>query len=86
MAKYKFRETRAWQPFAEFGPSFRLDGNFNGPMPSHYGVAAGAGVQARLGKLKISPAVRYTGWGKARSPQGGGTFRNEVETLVGFSF
>jgi hypothetical protein len=86
MAKYKFRESRAWQPFVELGPSFRLDGNFNGPTPSHYGVAVGAGVQAHLGRLKISPAIRYTRWGEERSPQGGGTFRNEVETLIGLSF
>lgn len=86
MAKYRFRPFRTWRPFVELGPSFRLDGNFNGPMPSHYGVTTGAGVEARLGKLRISPAIRYTRWGQPRSPQGGGTFRNEVQALVGFAF
>lgn len=86
MAKHKFRPSTTLRPFAELGPSFRLDGNFNGPLPSHYGVTGGVGLEGRAGRLKISPAIRYTGWGKERSPQGGGTFRNEVETVVGFAF
>lgn len=52
---------------AVLGPSFRLDGNFNGTVPSHYGVTAGAGVEARLGRIKISSAVRYTRWGRERT-------------------
>jgi hypothetical protein len=86
LAKYRFRTARRWQPFLEAGPSFRLDGNFNGPTPSHYGAAGGAGIEAHLGKLKIAPAIRYTRWGSDRSPQGGGVFRNEVQALVGLSF
>jgi hypothetical protein len=86
MAKYKFRPSSAWRPFAELGPSFRLDGNFNGPVPSHYGLTAGGGIEARLGRIKISPAVRYTRWGRERTPNGGGISLNEVETLVGFAF
>ena len=86
MAKYKFRPSGAWRPMAELGPSFRLDGNQSGAAPSHYGVTAGAGVEARLGKLKISPAVRYTRWGNERSVEGGSTFRNQVESLVTFAF
>jgi hypothetical protein len=35
LAKYKFRASHRVRPLAELGPSFRLDGNFNGPTPSH---------------------------------------------------
>ena len=85
LAKYKLRSFHTLRPFVELGPSFRLDGNFNGPTPSHYGVSGGVGMEARFKKLKISPAVRYTRWEKERTPQGGGIFRNELETLIGFS-
>jgi hypothetical protein len=86
LAKYKFRGARAWRPFAELGPAFRLDGNFNGPTPAHYGATGGAGVEARLWRFKISPAVRYSRWGRQRTASGGGVFRNEVEGVVGVEF
>jgi hypothetical protein len=86
LAKYKFPSTRAGRLFVELGPSFRLDGNFNGPMPSHYGVTAGAGLEAHYRKLKISPALRYTRWAPPRSPRGGGTFLNQVQPVVALSF
>ena len=89
LAKYKFRQSHRARPFVELGPSFRVDGNFNGPTPSHYGVTGGAGVEARLARLKISPAIRYTRWARERSPQSpfqSSTFLNEVECLVGLSF
>jgi hypothetical protein len=92
LAKYKFRPSRAMRPFVELGPAFRTDGNFNGPRPSHYGVTGGAGVETRLGKVKISPLVRYTRWAKERappslqSPSDRSTFLNQVQCLVAFSF
>ncbi len=89
LAKYKVRLLHRVRPFAELGPSFRLDGNFNGPTPSHFGVTGGAGLEAALGKLKISPAIRYTRWAEERSPRNAfraATFLNEVESLVAFSF
>ena len=89
LPKYKFRASRRVRPFGELGPSFRLDGNFNGPTPSHYGGTAGTGVEVGFGKLKISPAVRYTRWGNERAATNRfrpSTFLNEVECLAGFSF
>jgi hypothetical protein len=42
-AKYRFHAGHGWRPSVEVGPSFRLDGNFNGPTPSHYGITTGTG-------------------------------------------
>jgi hypothetical protein len=89
LAKYKFRPSQALRPFVELGPSFRTDGNFNGPTPSHYGLTAGSGVEARFGKIRISPMVRYTRWAKERSqqaPSGRSTFLNQVQVLAAVSF
>src|SRR2546422_5173769 len=36
--------------------------NPNAYDPSHYGITGGVGAEAHLGKLKVSPAVRYTHW------------------------
>lgn len=92
LAKYKLRPSQAMRPFVELGPSFRTDGNFNGPRPSHYGITGGAGVEARVGWVKISPMVRYTRWAKERTPDppqapsDRSTFLNQVQCLVAFSF
>ncbi len=42
-------------------------------------------MEARFGKLRISPAIRYTRWGND-TPGAPSTFLNEVEALVGFAF
>lgn len=89
LAKYKFRLSGRVKPLVELGPSFRADGNPNGPPPSHYGVTGGIGVEARFGKLKISPAARYTRWAEGSAGNAdwsGGPFLNQVQLLVGFSF
>jgi hypothetical protein len=84
LAKYRFRWGRA-APFFEAGPSFRTTGNLNS-YPSHYGAAAGVGVETRVAGVTIAPVVRYTRWAAdigyswvARTRQ------NQVELLVGFS-
>jgi hypothetical protein len=89
LAKYRLPTIRALRPVAELGPTFRADGNFNGPTPSHYGAAAGVGVEARVGRLKIAPTLRDTYWARERtalSPFRPSTRRNEVELLVTLSF
>lgn len=92
LAKYKLPPSQAIKPFIELGPSFRTDGNFNGPRPSHYGFTGGAGVEAPVGRVKISPMVRYTRWAKERTPDPPrnppwrSTFLNQVQVLLAFSF
>lgn len=89
LLKYKFRPDHRVRPFAALGPSFRLDGNFNGPTPAHYGVTASTGVEIKAGFARISPTVRYTRWAQERgrrSPFRPSTFLNEAQILAAFTF
>jgi hypothetical protein len=83
LAKYRFR-WGAWRPFVEAGPSFRTAGNLNQANPSHYGVAAGAGAEVRLGKFRLAPEVRYIRWA-ADSPFVVRTRLDQIELLTSFS-
>jgi hypothetical protein len=85
LAKYRFG-SGLWKPFIEAGPSFRASGNINNASPSIYGGTAGVGVEASLGRLKVSPVIRYTHWAADSDDAGSRTGRNQVELLVGVSF
>jgi hypothetical protein len=79
MAKYRFAgrfRTAAWKPLVEAGPAFR-----QGSYLPHFGVAAGAGVERRVGALKLAPEVRYTRWQESFS-----LVPNEVAVLLGVKF
>jgi hypothetical protein len=62
LGKYRFHGSRL-RPFVEAGPAFRTTGNLNA-RPSHYGVAAGVGVEMHWRSLDIAPVVRYTRWAR----------------------
>jgi hypothetical protein len=72
---------RGMHPFIGAGPSFRSRTFFE---QSHYGEAAGGGIEFLRGPLKIAPTLRYTHWGY----QTNYVFvrRNQSEFLLGFSF
>ncbi|MBL8179269.1 MAG: hypothetical protein JNK48_31620, partial [Bryobacterales bacterium] len=89
LLKYKLVPQRRLRPFAALGPSFRLDGNFNGPRPSHYGITAAVGAEYKAGPVRLAPAVRYTRWAQERgnrSPFTPSTFLNQAQILVSFTF
>ena len=65
LAKYRF-DTGQIKPFAELGPSFRIPPG--GSSYAHYGATAGLGVELRVRRLKIAPAIRYTRWGPDQFP------------------
>lgn len=72
--------------FFELGPSLRTPQEIYGASLSTYGVTTGVGVEARAGRLKISPALRYSRWA-ADSPRGGShTLQNQLALVAGFSF
>jgi hypothetical protein len=85
LAKYRFSTPRL-NPFLELGPSFRAAGNTNGTNPSRYGITAGAGIETKVHRLRVAPAIRYTYW--TADPPGpmspASTIRNQVALLVGF--
>jgi hypothetical protein len=85
LGKYTFG-TGPLKPFIQAGPSFRAAGNLNDAEPSAYGVTAGLGVEAQLGKLRIVPVLRYTHWAADDDSAGSRTKRNQVELLLGLSF
>ena len=74
------------KPFIEARPSFRVAGNLNNAAPSPYGATGGLGVEAQIGRLKISPVVHYTHWAADPDFAGSRSKRNQVELLVGVSF
>lgn len=83
LAQYHWRIRRA-KPFLELGPSFRLLQDVYGASP--YGVAAGAGVETNVGKLKIAPRLRFTHWAQQEPAVATDPRRGEVAILTGFSF
>jgi hypothetical protein len=82
LAKYRFDAGRI-KPFAELGPSFRIPPG--GTSYAHYGVTAGLGVEMRLRRLNIAPALRYTRWGPDQF-SGSNERLSQAEFLTGFSF
>jgi hypothetical protein len=84
LAKYKFTFGRT-KPFFEVGPTLRTSGNLNGANPSKYGVTGGAGVEAKWGKVRILPALRYTRWTNDQT-NSSPTNRNQIETVIGISY
>jgi hypothetical protein len=79
LAKYRlggrFRGT-AWRPLLEAGPAFR-----QGSYLRHFGAAAGAGMERRIGPLTIAPGVRYTKWQREF-----GMVPNEIAILLGVRY
>jgi len=77
------------RPVLEVGPSFRVASNLNDTSPSNHGITAGAGIEARVLKLRIAPVFRYTRWARDRAVAGLFPPRsnpNQVEVAVGLSF
>jgi hypothetical protein len=87
LGKYKFRAPFA-RPYLEAGPAFRAVSSPLNPYLSSSGITAGAGVEAKLWKMRIAPDVRFVHWGK----DGGNAYpfyasrRNQAEFLVGLSY
>jgi hypothetical protein len=80
LAKYRFGKSSV-RPLVELGPSFRLPQQVNSDL-STTGITAGAGVEFRIGALKVAPALRYTHWSSDQT----GVTQNQATLLVGISF
>jgi Outer membrane protein beta-barrel domain len=88
VVKYRFGSGLI-RPYIEGGASFlRLSDIRVGTLAhrSNYGVVAGAGVQLNLLLLKVSPEIRYTGWGLQNFQGVVQSNRNQVAVLVGIGF
>jgi len=77
------------RPYFEAGLSFQhlsdipsIGVNHN----SNCGIVAGGGLELRLGALKISPEIRYTGWTLRNFDSVVQSDRNQVTLLFGIGF
>ena len=82
LARYRGR-IRGARPFVELGPSVRTLQDIHGAMP--YGLTAGAGMEQRLGRLKVAPRLRFTHWAQYPHPAATDPRRSEVALFTGFS-
>ena len=83
LAKYRLPvAARSFKPILELGPSFRMRGDLS--QAASYGIAAGGGIERRMGKFTFTPSVRYTRWAADVYPQGNNL--GEVVAVAGFSF
>jgi len=89
LLKYRFPTLIPWaKPLLEVGPSFR-GGSGADAAPSSHGITLGAGLEAKIIKVKVAPQLRFTRWGAdnpAKIFAAPRTNVNQVEFLVGFSF
>ena len=58
------RTRRRVLPFLEGGVAFRTSQDVSAALPSQYGITGGVGAAIHLGKLRVSPTIRYTRWKK----------------------
>lgn len=93
LAKYRFLHTPLIKPFVEGGPSFRAAASAVNYL-SNEGLTVGAGVEVKMGRLRLEPELRYVRWRADKTfyqdgiPVSGPSFSNlnQVELLVGIAF
>ena len=89
LLKYRFPTLIPFaKPLLEVGPSFR-GGSGADAAPSSHGITLGAGIEAKIIKVKVAPQLRFTRWGAdnpAKIFAAPRTNVNQVEFLVGLSF
>jgi len=86
LGKYRFLHTPLIKPYVAGGPSFRI---LEAPLVhfmSTHGFALGGGVEFKVFRLRISPELRFTRWGRdsnfafeAKSNQ------NQAELVIGLT-
>ena len=86
LAKYRFPLKGNARPFVEAGPSFRTRHNPVPAEPSQFGATVGTGIEFRLSRFRISPALRYTRWQYDGDFPRAATKRDQIELVTGFSY
>jgi hypothetical protein len=87
VGKYRFMHTPIIKPYIAGGLMFRWSTKQLSSL-SKVGVVAGAGIELKLGSIKVSPEVRYVHWGTDASAVSSyfGSRHNQTEALLGLSF
>jgi opacity protein-like surface antigen len=94
LAKYRFAPFPLVKPYVEAGPSFRAAGSAVSSYFSKAGLAIGAGVEIKVGRLRLEPELRYLRWGSDANLTYGpapetnlaASNLNQVQFLVGIAF
>jgi hypothetical protein len=98
LGKYRLPFLPIIKPFVEAGPSFRATGSSLSYFSSK-GFTFGGGLEVKILRLRIAPAIRYTHWGSDSARTAiqffpgttdttifGPSQQNQAEFLVGLSF
>ncbi len=86
LLKYRLSQRGAVRPFVEGGPSFRTRHDPAPAEPSQLGGTLGAGVEWQWGRVRFSPAVRYTRWQYDGDYPRFATKRDQIELVAGLSY
>jgi hypothetical protein len=86
LVKYRLPTVGAIRPFVEAGPSFRTRHNPAPTEPSEFGATFAAGAEYRVGRIRITPAIRYTRWQYDGDYPRIATKRDQVEFVTGISY
>lgn len=86
LLKYRMPALATIRPFVEVGPSFRTRHNPAPTEPSQIGGTVGAGAEFRAGRLRVSPALRYTRWQYDGDYPRIATKRDQIEFVTGISY
>ncbi len=86
LLKYRLPVVWAVHPFVESGLSFRTRHNPAPTEPSQFGGTLGAGMEFRVGRVRISPAIRYTRWQYDGDYPRIASKRDQFEFVTGVSY
>jgi hypothetical protein len=101
LGKYRLPFLPVVKPFVEAGPSFRARSSSVSFLSSK-GFTMGAGIEVKILRVRIAPALRYTHWGSGApgnaaillsgagttvvTSSGNPSNQDQGEFLIGFSF
>jgi len=94
LVKYHILPLPLIKPYVEAGPSFRATAGALSNYFSKAGFAIGAGVEVKVGRLRLEPELRYIRWGSDATVTNGSTTAtnlaasnvNQAQFVVGIAF
>lgn len=86
LLKYRLPSPGAAHPFLTIGPEFRSQQNAGATELTQTGVSAGAGVSFDVGRIRLSPQLRYTRWADHSIYPKYATKPDQLEFLAGIAY
>ena len=77
---------KRWRPFVDGGVSFRSLERTGAPGPSRHGFTGGAGVAIELGRIQLTPQLRYTRWAESQTNGYYLAKPDQLEFVTGISY